>query len=160
MKSHSPLISPEQYDSLLQSIEAQSKRTRHGLHDLPCAERAFYAMGILVEAITNHGIEWYITKHGQLLGDAITGLSFVGAKQAQAVLLRAASVLRQVDDINGEPAAWNDGYSPEEAESMRLEHIQSALSDLDDLLLEEVDRLREKLEEFGYSQLLTRKAAS
>ena len=160
MKSHSPLISPEQYDSLLQSIEAQAKRTRHGLHDLPCAERVFYAMGIFIEAITNHGIEWYLTKHGQLLGDAVTGLSLVGAKQAQAVLLRAASVLRPVDDINAEPAPWDDGYSPEETESMRLEHIQSALSDLDDLLLEEAVRLREKVEEFAHHQLLTRYSAS
>lgn len=155
-----PKIPLKQYDSLLESIAAQAKRTRHGLHDLPRDERAFYAMAILVEAIANYSIEWFITKHGDLLGDAIMGLGLVGAKQAQAVLLRAASVLRPADDINAEPAAWDEGYSPEEAEAMRLEHMQSVLADLHDLLMEENDLLREKVEEFAFRQLLTRNAAS
>lgn len=160
MKSQIPLISPKQYDLLLESIAAQAKLARHGLHDLPRDQRVFYALAILVEAATNYSVEWFLTKHSALLGDAITGLDLVRAQQAQGVLLRAASVLRPVHDINAEPAPWDDSYSDEEAEGMRHEHIQSALSDLDDVLMEEAARLREKLEEFAYRQRLTPKAAS
>lgn len=160
MKSQIPLISPKQYDLLLESIAAQAKLARHGLHDLPRDQRVFYALAILVEAATNYSVEWFLTKHSALLGDAVTGLDLVRAQQAQGVLLRAASVLHPAHDINAEPAPWDDGYSPEEVESMRLEHIQSALCDLDDLLKEETDDLRAKLEAFAYRQRLTPNAAS
>lgn len=160
MQTKLPLITPEQHRRLLESISARAGRARHGVQDLPRNERVFYAVTILHDAIINSGLEFFLAQHGkQLLGDTITGLDLIGADRTRATLLRAASVLQPIFDINsdrnGDPCGLpHDAFDEEEAAILSRQHVLEELGDLDDLLADDPDRLSEKLDEFAYRQNL------
>lgn len=163
MQTHHHLISYAQHCQLIETIAAKAKRTRFGLHDLSRDERVYYSVSVLIKTTFDHGLEGFITKHGeQLLGEAITGLNSLGAKQTLAVILRAASLMHPARDTNspnnGDPCGLaHDAYDPEEAEILSRQHLVEELDDLDDLLYDDPDHLAKRLDEFAFRQNLMSK---
>lgn len=160
MKTKTPRITPEQHRQLLASISDRAKRAKHGVQDLSRNERVFYAVTTLHDTIVNSGLEHFISKHSKdVLSDAIMGLALIGADQTRAALLRAASLLQPVCDINsvsiGDPCGLpHDAFDQEEAEIFTRQHLLGELGDLDDLLLGDPDQLADRLDEFVYRQNL------
>ena len=149
MKTQVPLISPAQHQQLLASISARAQLSRHGVQDLSRDERIYYAVTALRDTLINDGLEYFITNCGPaMLGDAITGLIQLKANRTLATVLRAAGIVYSKGDVRR--GAQIDEYAAQD----EIEDDCDELAELDDMLMDDPDRIAERLEAFAHRQNL------
>lgn len=149
MKTKISLISPAQHQQLLASIAARAQLSRYGVQDLPRDERIYYAVTALHDTLINDGLEYFITNCGPaMLGDAITGLIQLKANRTLAAVLRAAGIVYSKGDVR------RGALIDEHAEEDDIEDARDELAELDDMLMDDPDRIAERLEAFAHRQNL------